>query len=143
MKFIDSFYDETKGFSRVVVQHLGKKFVGVANVHPEDKDIASSFAGCEYAEIRATIKALKYERKILKDKTDAAIDFVHACECYNNFVKDSKTAKTLYRQLNRRIDRVNKITDEINNLYRQLEQKQHQRKIILNAVKRYKTKKTK
>ena len=143
MKFISSSYNEETGKSVVIVQHLGKKFKGVAFVHPSDKENASSFAGCEYAEIRATIQALKYERILMKKKADAAIEFVHACECYKNFIKDSKSAKVVYRQLNRRIARVNKLADEINDLYRQLEQKQTKREIIINAVKRYKTKKAK
>lgn len=143
MKFIDSYYDESTGKSRVIVQHLGKKFTGAAIVHPDDKENASSYAGCEYAEIRATIKALKYERKILKEKADASIDFLHACECYKDFIKDSKTARVMYRQINRRVARVNEITDQINDLYKELEQKQMRRKIIVNAVKHYKTKKNK
>ena len=143
MKFISSYYDEKDGDSMVVIQHLGKKFIGEASVHPDDKEIASSYAGCEYAELRAKIKALKYERKIEKAKADAALDFVHSCECYKNFIRDSKTAKTIYRQLNRRIAKVNKLADEINELYKQIEQKQVKRQIILNAVKHYKSKKTK
>jgi N-glycosylase/DNA lyase len=79
----------------------------------------------------------------MKEKADAAIEFVHACECYKGFIKDSKSAKAVYRQLNRRIARVNELADEINDLYKQLEQKQNKRQIIINAVKRYKTKKTK
>ena len=143
MKFISSSYDEETGKSVVVLQHMGKKFKGVAHVHPSDKEIASSFAGCEYAEIRAMIQALKYERRRMKERADAAIEFVHACECYKGFIKDSKSAKAVYRQLNRRIARVNELADEINDLYKQLEQKQNKRQIIINAVKRYKTKKTK
>lgn len=143
MKFIDSYYNVETGFSEVWIQHLGVKFRGTATIHPEDKENASSYAGCEYAEIRATIKALKYERKILKAKADASIDFLHACECYKDFIKDSKTAKVMYRQVNRRIARVNEITDQINDLYKELEQKQVRRKIIVNAVKHYKTKKNK
>ena len=143
MKFISSSYDEETGKSVVVLQHMGKKFKGVAHVHPNDREIASSFAGCEYAEIRAMIQALKYERRRMKERADAAIEFVHACECYKGFIKDSKSAKAVYRQLNRRIARVNELADEINDLYKQLEQKQNKRQIIINAVKRYKTKKTK
>lgn len=140
MKFISSYYDKENGKSTVVMQHLGRRFLGVAHVHPEDQEIASSYAGCEYAEIRATIKALKYERRILKEKADAAIDFVRACECYKDFSKDSKTAKVIYRQINRRIARVNALADQINDLYKALEKKQTKRQIILNAVKHYRSK---
>ena len=64
MKFISSSYDKTTGRSKVVMQHLGVKFIGNAQVHPDEFDKASEYAGCYYAELRATIKALKYERMI-------------------------------------------------------------------------------
>ncbi len=138
MKFIKSIYDPDTGISNVIMQHLGKKFVGKAVAHPDDKENASEFAGCEYAEIRAKIMALKHERKIAKNKSDEALDFVKACECYANFDKDSATAKVMYRQLNQRIKRVNDITDEINELLMTLDRKIHQRTIVTGAIKRKK-----
>ena len=136
MKFIESHYNEETGISTVIMQHLGKKFVGQAKIHPDDKENQSRFAGCEYAEIRAMIKALKNERKIAKNKADMAIDFIKACEGYAKFDKDSDAAKVMYRQLNRRIKKVNDITDEINKLLDDLDRKIHRRAIVTNAIKR-------
>lgn len=138
MKFISSSYDSNTGISTVTMQHLGVKFIGKAYLHPNDKENASNYAGCEYAEIRAKIKALKYERMIEKNKSDMALDFIHACENYTNFNVEDASAKVLYRQLNRRIKRVNEITDEINKLYKELDMKIHHRNIILNAIDRKK-----
>lgn len=138
MKFIKSSYDPDTGFSYVIMQHLGKKFVGEARLHPDDKENASQYAGCEYAEIRATIKALKYERNLAKIKTDEALDFVKACENYAHFDKDSESAKLMYRQLNKRIKKVNDLTDQINELLKELDTKIHRRVIVTNALKRKK-----
>lgn len=59
-------YDENTGISKAwIATDLGD-FYGKAILSPEDKDIASSFAGCEYAEIRAILKYAKLKIKILK-----------------------------------------------------------------------------
>ena len=136
MKFISSSYDAEEGISTVTVQHLGEKFTDFAQVHPDDKENASSYAGCEYAEIRATIRALKYERALAKKKSDEAIDFMKSCESYAKFDKNSDTAKVMYRQMNQRIKRVNDITDRINELMDELDRKIHRRVIVTNAIKR-------
>lgn len=135
MKFISSSYDEVTGISKVVVQHLGVKFTGWAHAHPEEQ-YPSNFAGCEYAEIRAEIAALKYERKLEKNKADMAIDFLKSCKNYKNFDDNSDTAKVIYRQLNKRVQKVNNITDEINKRLRQLEMAVKKREITLKAIER-------
>ena len=136
MKFINSSYDPETGLSTVTMQHLGIKFFGSAQLHPDDKENASNYGGCVIAELRAAISALKYERTIAKQKADEAIDFMKACEGYANFDKDSPTAKVMYRQVNRRIKRVNDITDEINNLMKEIQEQIYKRKIVINAIKR-------
>lgn len=140
MKFISSSYDPENGTSTVVMQHLGEKFTGEAKIHPEEADKKSEFAGCSYAETRATIKGLKYERKIAKEKADAALDFVKSCEGYANFDAESPSAKVMYRQLNQRIKRVNDLADEINDLYRALDMSIKRRDIILKAIQHKKSK---
>lgn len=143
MQFISSDYEvnDMEAISSVVVQHLGEKFYGYAWGHPDDKENWSEFAGCSYAETRAMIEALKYERNIVKRKADDAIDFLKACECYKNFDKNSETAKVLYRQVNQRVKKVNDLTDKINNLYIELDKSIKRRNVIINALKRKKTKK--
>lgn len=138
MKFIKSCYDPDTGKSFVIMQHLGKKFVGTARLHPEDKEKGSKYAGCEYAEIRATIYALKYERKIAKNKADQALDFYKSCIGYASYDKESETAKVVLRQLNQRIKKVNDLTDAINELMDLLDRKIRRRTIVTNALKRKK-----
>ena len=40
-------------------------FIGQAKLHDEDKDYASKYTGCRYAETRATIKYLKMKQKYI------------------------------------------------------------------------------
>lgn len=138
MKFISSDYDPYLGISHVTMQHLGKKFIGIAYLHTNDKNNASEYAGCALAELRATVKALKYERTIAKKKSDEALDFVKACEGYAKFNPKSDTAKVIYRQLNRRIKRVNNLTDEINELLEEIRTFGQRRQIVLEAIKKRK-----
>lgn len=138
MKFISSNYNDFFRISTVWMQHLGKKFDGYAKLHPDDLTNESTYAGCALAELRATVKALKYERKIAKNKSDEALDFVKSCEGYAKFDPESDTAKVMYRQLNRRIKRVNDLTDQINELLEQIQTFAQRRQIVLNAIKRNK-----
>lgn len=135
MKFISSHYDPETGRSTVTMQHLGVKFTGTAQIHPDDWENASTYEGCFIAENRAIILALKYERYIAKKKSDEAIDLLKSCNCYKDFDKDSPTAKALYRQVNRRIKRVNDITDKINNLYKAIEMHTRARNTVIRAIK--------
>lgn len=133
MKFISSNFWKDTGESRVIMQHLGKKFFGFAHLHPED-DKPSEYTGCSLAEKRATIKALKYEHKIAKEEAEAARLFVRNCESYAKFNKDDDSAKCMYRQLNKKIKRVNDLADDINDLYDSIYREIHMRERILKKL---------
>lgn len=137
MKFIRSNYEED-GHAYVVLEHLKTRFYGNANVHPDDINNASEFAGCILAEMRAQVKALKYERKIAKEEAETCRKFIRACECYKNWDKESQSAKILYKQLNYKIKRVNKLTDEINDLLFKINKYIVERDITLKAFERNK-----
>jgi len=138
MEFIKSCYDPDTGFSFVIMQHLGKKFTGIARLHPDDKKNASQYAGCELAEIRATIYALKYERKIAKNKADHALDFYKSCVGYANYDRESDTAKVILRQLNQRIKKVNDLTDQINELIDAADRQIRNRAVAARILKKVK-----
>ena len=66
--------------------------------------------------MRAQLKALKAERAFLLTKCEECRKFVKACSQCKGWDKNSTTAKAIYRQLNRRIKKVNALTDTINQL---------------------------
>lgn len=138
MKFISSSYDPNTGKSEVTMQHLGVKFIGTAQVHPDDWENGSNYEGCFIAENRAIILALKYERYLAKKKSDEAIDLLKSCQCYKDFDKENPVAKILYRQVNQRIKKVNEITDKINNIYKAIEMHTRARATVLKAIDRKK-----
>lgn len=134
MKFIKSGFDNQTNRSWVIMQHMGRAFEGEARLHPDDIDKKSEIVGGRYAETRATIAALKYEHKLAKQSCEECRKFVRACEQYKNFDKESPTAKAMYRQLNRRIKKVNKIASEINFLYMAMGKDIWKRDIILKSL---------
>ena len=111
MRFLDSGTVKETGYSTVVIEHKGNKYVGQAKCHPDDT--FSEFTGCRYAQERAEIKALKNEWKQKKHDCDECRKYLIAVSQYAGFDKESSTAKAMFRQLNRRIKEVNKLAEVI------------------------------
>lgn len=63
-KLIYSNYDPDTGISIARIQTPHGTFKGKARVHPNEINIASHYAGCKYAEIRAYIKYYKFLAKL-------------------------------------------------------------------------------
>ena len=138
MKFIKCEYKDN--VTIVTMEHLGLTFKGKARCIDEDMLHFSKIRGGEIAEERATIKALKYEREMEKRKCEEIRKFVKACRCYKNWENDSKTAKVIYRQLNRRIAKVNKITDEINYRLETISRMCNYQRVVLTSLDQAKDK---
>ena len=133
MKFLSSSYNQYTGRSTSIVQHLGKKFVGEAFSAPTE--ITSKYSGCFYAEIRATIKALKYERTKVKEEFKICKNFVKSIECYAKFNAEDESAKSIYRQLNAKEKRIIKLTEGIDSLKEKLRMAIKTRSQILEKLK--------
>lgn len=113
MIFVNGDFDATSGKSWVIMHHMGMNFKGTALVHPEDKQYQSAYTGCALAEIRATIKALKYELKILKKEIKLLRTFINGCTSSKKFDPKSDSAKVVFRQYNRRSKRYYDIIEDI------------------------------
>ena len=111
MRFIDSETIRETGYSTVIVEHKGNQYMGHAKCHPDD--VFSEFTGCRYAQERAEIAALKDEWRQKKHDCEECRKFTVAISQYAGFDKESSTAKSMFRQLNRRIKEVNKLAEII------------------------------
>ena len=138
MRLVASNFYERNGQSTCLVSHKGKIYKGEARLHPDDKKdgLGSKYTGCRYAEMRAEIKALKTEYQKEKAACEECRKFVKACSQYRNFDKESTTAKVMYRQLNRRIKKVNKIADAINQKIQDLDIAIRQKEIVHKALEK-------
>lgn len=140
MKFISSSYDEKSGISTVTMQHFGRKFIGTAKFCSDDPNPSSEFVGCRFAEFKATIAALKYEREIAKIKAKEASDFVKSCSCYKEFDSENPVAKLMERQLKKRQQRVEDITKEIEMFYKSIEETKKRRTEFYKKINDLKSK---
>lgn len=138
MRLVNSIYNEDLGTSVCEVMYKKQTYAGLSRLHPEDKKagLGSKYTGCRYAELRAEIKALKAEYKEEKAACEECRKFVKACSQYKNFDKESPTAKAMFRQLNRRIKKVNDLADAINNKMMDLDSAIRQKEIVHKALER-------
>lgn len=140
MYLINSYFTERTGTSSCTVQRKGKIYTGFAKLHPDDAEKVSRFAGCELAEIRAEIKALKAELKQEREKCEEVRKFVIACTQYAKWDKEDPSAKVVYRQLNRRIKKVNQLVDMINERELKIMRLIGQRDAVIKAMDKHRAK---
>lgn len=138
IEFVDSGYSSSDGESWAKVKVDNKVFYGFSELLPEDKDKASKYAGCRFAELKAELKALKYLRRRKKEECEYYRKFVKSLGCYKNFDKNSPTAKCVYKQLNKRIKEVNQLTDAVNAKREEFSIAINQRDLITKAIDRKK-----
>lgn len=111
-KLIYSSADPASGESCVTIEHKGKEYTGKAHLHPDDK--FSNITGCQYAEMRAIVKALKNDLKEARKDYNNCKNFVTSvtqCKIFNN---EEKTAKAIFKQLNKKEKVVISLQNAIN-----------------------------
>ena len=99
MKTIASDYNENTGISMVRLSTDIGIFEGYASLHPEDAEIASRFAGCRYAEMRAGIKYMKAKARIAKYQLDVLNRIYKNLKQMNSFDENYKGAKLLEKEI--------------------------------------------
>lgn len=107
MKLKFSQFNEYTGVSKVILENKGKKYEGLAVLHPDDWENASKYAGCRLAERRALIKYYKERKNIAKIKRDGLIS------AYNDINSNFTSAFTFTSS--EQIDMYNKIMNGIRN----------------------------
>lgn len=68
IKLLQSNFDEETGISSVTIGTDYGQFHATSKLHNEDLDISSSYAGCEYAEMRAIIKYMKKRIEVINNQ---------------------------------------------------------------------------
>jgi hypothetical protein len=133
IKLLESTYEE--GVSCSIIQTDIGNYYGYAFVHPEDEEDASSYAGCEIAEYRATIYYFQEKIRRLNNELNALYqlrtDFIKRLNLENEAVvqlckriEQREVQKDIYRtniadikkaindKLNGRIEFLNKIKEK-------------------------------
>ena len=71
IKLVRSGFDRDTHQSYVSIQTRYGEFSGKSKTHKDDYDIENRYVGCEYAERKAFIKALKMKKRLLKERLDS------------------------------------------------------------------------
>ena len=138
VKFIDAGFGEKSKNSYAIVELGKKRYSATVTLAKEDEDKVSKLRGPRFAEMKAEIRALKGQLRIEKEKCNECRNFVKALECYKEFDKKTKTARCVYRQLNRRINNVNVLIAMINQKQQDYVTAVHQSDIVTKAIERKK-----
>lgn len=101
MKFnlVESHYNSDLGHSIVTIKTKYGNFTGTSQLYDEDKEIASSFRGCQYAEIKAIRQAYKAEIKEIDLKIKTLKDFEKVLKNMKKYNENSFEAKRLRKEI--------------------------------------------
>ena len=134
IKMIKSNFDEITGISEVTIATDIGEFSGTSKLHDEDRNISSSFAGCQYAEMRAVIKYMKRKMHDLDMQIKGLTDFQSSLKCrkdYNHIcVENSKARRRIY-ELNKQKEIWEK---KMNSLYERMLSNMEQREKVIEKI---------
>ena len=134
IKMIKSNFDEITGISEVTIATDIGEFSGTSKLHDEDRNISSSFAGCQYAEMRAVIKYMKRKMHDLDMQIKGLTDFQSSLKCrkdYNHIsIENSKTRRRIY-ELNKQKEIWKK---RMNSLYERMLRSMEQRGKVIEKI---------
>jgi hypothetical protein len=93
-------YNETTATATCCLEFDNQVFIGTAQAHPDDMDMASEKVGCEIAYSRAAIDSLKYERdNVIKPSLKALKQLYYSMNRSKRFNPKSYEYKMLKRQI--------------------------------------------
>ena len=94
-------WDENTGVAWCTLFYKNYEFTGIANCHPDDKDMKSKLTGQTIAEYRATLKYLRFIRDCeLQSQLKSLKQLYYSMNHSKHFNPKSYEAKMLYRQIN-------------------------------------------
>lgn len=98
-KLISANYNKETGVSTATVRNKYGTFTAMSTLHPADAHIASSFAGCQYAETKAIIKSLKAAAKEIQLQIKTLIDFEKILKSKKDYNPHAMEARRLRRRI--------------------------------------------
>lgn len=116
-------FNPDTGISTVVLQTKDGEFTGTAKLHPEDQNHASRYTGCKYAEIRANIKIIKFEKKVcrrtLKELTDIYTQIYQNRNCSINS-REAQYLTTRMNEILKELEKLEQAEDKLNSILHDL-----------------------
>lgn len=143
MKSHMAYWDEQTGVAYyVIIMPDGTPITGTARCHPRDVDMMSEKTGCSIAEMRATIKALKYHKKyVLKPELKALKKFYFTINQSKYYNPEDYSNQMLARAIHRLEDEVIDIDDVIKYEQEKLSNYMEEKAKFWNSVRSLRNKK--
>lgn len=103
IKMIYSNYDKGTGISTVTLRTQFGDITRTTKLHEDDKEIASTYAGCQYAELKCLSVYMKKMAVAIQYQINGLMNLKDRIECTKAFDKDNINweVKTLYKEINR------------------------------------------
>lgn len=138
MKTIASDYNEKTGLSIVTISTDLGMFTGTAKLHPEDAEIASHFAGCRYAEMRAGIKYMKAKSRTAKYALKPLKYIYNNLKQMKTYNNNNKGIKMLEKEIYLLEDEIETFTMNTKTLQERLDKAINSRPDIIKDIKKRK-----
>lgn len=135
IKMIKSNFDEMTGISEVTIATDIGEFSGTSKLHDEDRNISSSFAGCQYAEMKAIIKYMKYRVKIINERIKGLDNCRKTLENKKNYNHNSDENRTIRKQIYILNKQKQELKNKISSLHDRMMRNMEQREKIINKIK--------
>lgn len=135
IKMIKSNFDEMTGISEVTIATDIGEFSGTSKLHDEDRNISSSFAGCQYAEMKAIIKYMKYRVKIINERIKGLDNCRKTLENKKNYNHNSDENRTIRKQIYILNKQKQELKNKIFSLHDRMMRNMEQREKIINKIK--------
>lgn len=137
IKTIASDYNENTGLSSVTISTDLGEFTGYSKLHPEDIEIASKYAGCRYAEMRAGIKYMKAKARIAKYKLEPLKRIYNNLNQMNSFNNNNnKGIKMLEKEIYLLEDEIETFIMNTKTLQERLDKAINSRPDIIKDIKK-------
>lgn len=117
--------------------------MGKSRLHEEDKDYASSYAGCRFAEMKAIIKAYKRKVQDLKMRLKELLYFQTMLEQTKGYNEKSLEAKKLRKRIYLLKEEIQNEEKNIESYQLNFQQELKQRDASINFLRSFKDKKNK
>ena len=140
IKLTGAGYDEETGESFATISTDIGEFIGYAKLNPEDAEIASNYAGCRYAEMRADIQYMKQKARISEYKMQPLKKIYNDLKQRNNFNPDNIGIKLLEKEIYILEDEKEFFKTNVQTLTTRLDEAIHNRPDLIKEIEKHKDK---
>lgn len=139
-KILYSNFNKDTGISTTIIRNKYGTFKGRSKLHDSDKEYASNYAGCRFAEMKANIKCLKKQKADKQLRLTELNHFKKILEDIKGYNPESLEARKLRKRIYILNKEIQQLDDTINKAAAALKQEIQERDKALAFLKNIKMK---